>query len=161
MSDFAIGSRSVPPVFIGLSLAANMTSVATFVINPGLVHAYGWAGVMGYGIAAPLGIFLGLVVMTKHLNERRSSSASVVFQLSKDFERPELALPLAGGKNLDQSRHCLIIHSADCLQSPVTHLCDLGIRISKTMNQGDCCSPRLSSHRPQILRSIIANQPCR
>ena len=65
MSDFAIGSRSVPPVFIGLSLAANMTSVATFVINPGLVHAYGWAGVVGYGIAAPLGIFLGLVVMTK------------------------------------------------------------------------------------------------
>ena len=55
MSDFAVGSRSVPPFFVGLSLAANMTSVATFVINPGLVHAYGWAGVMGYGIAAPLG----------------------------------------------------------------------------------------------------------
>ena len=65
MSDFAVGSRSVPPFFVGLSLAANMTSVATFVINPGLVHAYGWAGVMGYGIAAPLGIFLGLIVMTK------------------------------------------------------------------------------------------------
>ncbi len=32
-----------------------MTSVATFVINPGLVHAYGWAGVMGYGVAGPLG----------------------------------------------------------------------------------------------------------
>ena len=65
MSDFAVGSRRVPPFFVGLSLAANMTSVATFVINPGLVHAFGWAGVMGYGIAAPLGIFIGLVVTSK------------------------------------------------------------------------------------------------
>jgi SSS family solute:Na+ symporter/sodium/pantothenate symporter len=42
-----------------------MTSVATFVINPGLIHAYGWAGVVGYGFAAPLGIFLGLIVTSK------------------------------------------------------------------------------------------------
>ena len=65
MSDFAVGSRNVPPFIVGLSLAANMTSVATFVINPGLVYAYGWAGVMGYGVAAPLGIFLGLIVMSR------------------------------------------------------------------------------------------------
>jgi len=65
MQVFAVGTRTVPPFFVGLSLAANMTSVATFVINPGLIYAYGWAGVVGYGIAAPLGIFLGLVVMSK------------------------------------------------------------------------------------------------
>ncbi len=65
MQAYAVGTRRVPPVFVGLSLAANMTSVATFVINPGLVHAYGWSGVVGYGIAAPLGIFLGLVVTSK------------------------------------------------------------------------------------------------
>jgi len=56
MSIFAVGTRSLPPFLVGLSLAANMTSVATFVINPGLVHAFGCAGVVGYGIAAPLGI---------------------------------------------------------------------------------------------------------
>lgn len=65
MSAFAVGTRSLPPVLVGLSLAANMTSVATFVINPGLVHAFGWAGVVGYGIAAPLGIFIGLIVTSK------------------------------------------------------------------------------------------------
>jgi SSS family solute:Na+ symporter/sodium/pantothenate symporter len=65
MQGFAVGSRSVPPFFVGLSLAANMTSVATFVINPGLVHAYGWAGIIGYGFAAPSGIFLALIVTTK------------------------------------------------------------------------------------------------
>ncbi|MEE4272995.1 MAG: hypothetical protein V2I67_15075 [Thermoanaerobaculales bacterium] len=65
MQGFAVGSRSVPPFFVGLSLAANMTSVATFVINPGLIHAYGWSGIVGYGFAAPLGIFLALIVTTK------------------------------------------------------------------------------------------------
>jgi SSS family solute:Na+ symporter/sodium/pantothenate symporter len=65
IESFSIGSRRVPPFFIGLSLAANMTSVATFVINPGLIHAYGWAGVVGYGMAAPLGIFIGLIVTSK------------------------------------------------------------------------------------------------
>ena len=65
IESFSVGSRRVPPFFVGLSLAANMTSVATFVINPGLIHAYGWAGVVGYGMAAPLGIFVGLVVTSK------------------------------------------------------------------------------------------------
>ncbi len=65
IESFSVGSRRVPPFFVGLSLAANMTSVATFVINPGLIHAYGWAGVVGYGLAAPMGIFIGLVVTTK------------------------------------------------------------------------------------------------
>ena len=65
MSSFAVGTRSLPPFLVGLSLAANMTSVATFVINPGLVYAFGWSGVVGYGIAAPLGIFIGLIVTSK------------------------------------------------------------------------------------------------
>jgi SSS family solute:Na+ symporter/sodium/pantothenate symporter len=65
IESFSVGARRVPPFFVGLSLAANMTSVATFVINPGLIHAYGWAGVVGYGFAAPLGIFLGLIVTSK------------------------------------------------------------------------------------------------
>ena len=66
MQSFAVGSRKIPPFFVGLSLAANMTSVATFVINPGLVHAYGWAGIVGYGLAAPLG-----ALMTSRIDVRR------------------------------------------------------------------------------------------
>ncbi|MEN8163011.1 MAG: sodium:solute symporter [Acidobacteriota bacterium] len=66
LQAFAVGSRSVPPLFVGLSLAANLTSVATFVINPGLVHAYGWAGIVGYGLAAPAGIFVGLIVTSRN-----------------------------------------------------------------------------------------------
>ncbi len=69
MEGFAVGSRRVPPFFVGLSLAANMTSVATFVINPGLIHAYGWSGIVGYGFAAPMGIFLALIVTTKKFRQ--------------------------------------------------------------------------------------------
>jgi sodium/pantothenate symporter len=65
LQSFSIGARDAGPVFVGLSLAANMTSAATFVINPGLVYAYGWAGFVGYSIATPVGIFLGLFVLSK------------------------------------------------------------------------------------------------
>jgi sodium/pantothenate symporter len=65
LQSFSIGARDAGPVFVGLSLAANMTSTATFVINPGLVYAYGWAGFVGYAIANPIGIFLGLFILSK------------------------------------------------------------------------------------------------
>ena len=43
MESFSVGTRTVNPFFVGLSLAANMASAATFVINPGLMYLYGWA----------------------------------------------------------------------------------------------------------------------
>lgn len=65
MESFSVGTRTVSPFFVGLSLAANMTSAATFVINPGLMYLYGWAGILGYAVATPLGIYLALIVFSK------------------------------------------------------------------------------------------------
>ncbi|MBR9974343.1 MAG: sodium:solute symporter family protein [Bacteroidetes bacterium] len=65
MESFSVGTRTVSPFFVGLSLAANMTSAATFVINPGLMYLYGWAGVLGYAVATPLGIYIALIVFSK------------------------------------------------------------------------------------------------
>ncbi len=65
LETYSVGSRKVGPVAVGMSLAANLTSAATFVINPGLIYLYGVSGVLGYAVAAPLGIFLGLVVFSK------------------------------------------------------------------------------------------------
>lgn len=65
MESYSVGSRQVSPVAVGFSLAASLTSAATFVINPGLLYLYGVSGVIGYAVAAPLGIFLGLVVFSK------------------------------------------------------------------------------------------------
>ena len=85
IESFSVGSRRVPPFFVGLSLAANMTSVATFVINPGLIHAYGWAGVVGYGMAAPLGIFIGLIVTSKRFRRVARRKCQDVFILRSQF----------------------------------------------------------------------------
>ncbi|MDT0630132.1 sodium:solute symporter [Rubrivirga sp. S365] len=64
-ASFSVGDRRTSPVWVGLALAANLTSAATFVINPGLMYLYGLSGLLGYAVATPLGIFLGLAVLTK------------------------------------------------------------------------------------------------
>ena len=64
LASYAVGGRDIPAAVVGLSLAAQLTSVATFVINPGLVHAFGYSALLGYGVAAALGITLGLVLFS-------------------------------------------------------------------------------------------------
>lgn len=67
MEGFAVGNRNMSPYFVGLSLAAQLTSVATFIVNPGLVYAYGLPAFLGMGLAASLGIIIGVTVLSKGL----------------------------------------------------------------------------------------------
>lgn len=64
LASFTVGSGDIGPVWIGLSLTAQLTSVATFVVNPGLVYQYGLSALLGYGVAAGSGIMLGLVILS-------------------------------------------------------------------------------------------------
>ena len=64
LATYAIGDRNIPATVVGLSLAAQLTSVATFVVNPGLVYAFGLPALFGYGVAAGCGIMLGLAVLS-------------------------------------------------------------------------------------------------
>lgn len=65
LSDYALGSVVFSPVAVGLSLAASMTSAATFVINPGFIANFGISGVISYAIALPLASVISLVLLTK------------------------------------------------------------------------------------------------
>jgi sodium/pantothenate symporter len=65
ISDYAVGNVVFSPVAIGLSLAASMTSAATFVINPGLVAVYGISGVISFGLVFPLASIASLVLLSK------------------------------------------------------------------------------------------------
>lgn len=65
MQDYALGSVNFSPFFVGLSLAAAMTSAATFVINPGLIAAYGFSAVLSFGLFFPLASLASLVFLTK------------------------------------------------------------------------------------------------
>lgn len=65
LESYAVGNRDMHPVVVGMALAASMTSTATFIINPGIVYAYGLSAVLGYGLSAGLGLTLGIVVLSK------------------------------------------------------------------------------------------------
>jgi len=52
-------------VYVALSLAAAMTSAATFVINPGLVASYGISAYLSFGIVFPIASLVSLVLLTK------------------------------------------------------------------------------------------------
>ena len=65
LSDYAIGNLNFSPISVGLSLAASMTSAATFVINPGFIANYGLAGFISFGIVFPIGSIISLIVLTK------------------------------------------------------------------------------------------------
>ncbi len=64
-SDYAIGNMSFSPISVGLSLAASMTSAATFIINPGFIANYGLAGFISFGIVFPIGSLFSLIILTK------------------------------------------------------------------------------------------------
>jgi len=65
LSDYAIGTMNFSPVSVGLSLAASMTSAATFVINPGFIANYGISGFISFGIIFPIGSIASLIILTK------------------------------------------------------------------------------------------------
>ena len=65
ISDYALGNILFSPYAVGLSLAAAMTSAATFVINPGFIANFGISGVISYGIALPIASMASLAILTK------------------------------------------------------------------------------------------------
>jgi sodium/pantothenate symporter len=64
ISDYAVGNIAFSPIFVGLSLAASMTSAATFIINPGFIALYGVSGVISYAIVLPIAAMISLIVLT-------------------------------------------------------------------------------------------------
>ena len=77
VAAYAVGNRDIPAALVGLALTAQLTSVATFVINPGLVFHSGLSGLLGYGVAAALGITSGLVVFSARFRRVGSRIAAL------------------------------------------------------------------------------------
>jgi sodium/pantothenate symporter len=65
LDDYALGTVTFHPVMVGMSLAASMTSAATFIINPGFIALYGISGVLSMAVFLPLALYISLVVLTK------------------------------------------------------------------------------------------------
>ncbi len=69
MNDYATGSVYFSPVAVGLSLAAGMTSAATFIINPGFTAYYGISGFISMGLVLPFGAIVSLVILSKKFRQ--------------------------------------------------------------------------------------------
>ncbi|MBE0551985.1 MAG: sodium:solute symporter [Ignavibacterium sp.] len=73
ISDYAVGNVAFSPIAVGLSLAASMTSAATFIINPGFIAFYGVSGVISYAFVMPAAAMVSLVLLTKGFRKHGSS----------------------------------------------------------------------------------------
>lgn len=65
LAGFAIGGGAMGPTLVGITLAASVSSTATFVINPGFVYDAGLAALVHFGIAGFGGVIFGLLVLSK------------------------------------------------------------------------------------------------
>ncbi|WP_340154345.1 hypothetical protein [uncultured Winogradskyella sp.] len=61
IKDYAVGNIGFPSWVVGLSLAASMTSAATFIINPGFIALYGISGVISFAIVLPIADFVNCI----------------------------------------------------------------------------------------------------
>jgi sodium/pantothenate symporter len=73
ISDYAVGNILFSPVAVGLSLAASMTSAATFIINPGFIAYYGISAFLSYGIFLPVAAITSLIIMTNRFRKHGTS----------------------------------------------------------------------------------------
>jgi sodium/pantothenate symporter len=64
IKSFAVGGGDMNPIVVGITLAASIASMATFVINPGFVYVHGVSALMHFGVAATLGATLGLIILS-------------------------------------------------------------------------------------------------
>lgn len=73
IDDYALGNIMFSPVAVGLSLAASITSAATFIINPGFVALFGFSAILSMAIALPLAAVISLAVLTKGFRKHGST----------------------------------------------------------------------------------------
>jgi sodium/pantothenate symporter len=94
ISDYAVGNIAFSPLAVGLSLAASMTSAATFIINPGLIALYGVSGVIATAVVVPIGCLGSLWVLTKGFRRHgKTVKANTLAQwIGTRFRSPRYAL---------------------------------------------------------------------
>lgn len=77
IAGFSIGNKDMSPYLVGITLAASISSTATFVINPGFVYTHGLSAYLHYGVAGSLGILTAFLVLTRGFLRLGEQSAAV------------------------------------------------------------------------------------
>lgn len=96
IKEFALGS-GFSPVVVGLSLAASITSAATFIINPGFVALYGWSAFLAMSLVLPLGLYISLIILSKSFRKYGSSIKALTLAqwVGKRYDSPFFSILMA------------------------------------------------------------------
>ena len=96
MKDYALG-KGFSPWIVALSLAASITSAATFIINPGFVAMYGWSAFLAMSVMLPLGLYISLVVLSKSFRAMGLQSESLTLSqwVGKRFDSKAFSIYMA------------------------------------------------------------------
>lgn len=62
--SFALGNRAMHPLVVGITLAASVSSAATFIINPGFVYVDGFGAFFHMSIAVGIGFIVMLSILS-------------------------------------------------------------------------------------------------
>jgi len=94
LADYAVGSQGFSPVVVGLSLAASVTSAATFIINPGFVALYGWSAFLAMSVILPIGLIGSLIVLTRAFRQYGANVKALTLAqwMGKRYDSPALGL---------------------------------------------------------------------
>ncbi|MFN7117248.1 MAG: sodium/pantothenate symporter [Saprospiraceae bacterium] len=97
IADYAVGSVQFSPVVVGLSLAASITSAATFIINPGFIALYGLSGILAMAVVLPIGLFTSLIILSKSFRRYGSSVKALTMAqwIGKRYDSQGFALLFA------------------------------------------------------------------
>lgn len=94
IETYALGSKSFSSFSVALSLAASLTSAATFIINPGFISLYGLSAYLAFGVVMPLAIFVALIVLMKRFRQYgiNVKSLTIADWVGKRYGSPFLKL---------------------------------------------------------------------
>lgn len=94
ISDYATGSIVFSPSMVGLSLAASMTSAATFIINPGWIALYGLSAFIAFAVTLPIAAYLSLIILTKAFRKYGTTvkAATMAQWIGKRYNSPTYSL---------------------------------------------------------------------
>jgi len=69
IKGFSIGNKDMSAWVVGVTMAASISSTATFVINPGFVYVHGLSAFVHYAIAGTAGIMTAFLLLTRRFRQ--------------------------------------------------------------------------------------------
>ncbi len=77
IKGFSIGNKDMSPWVVGVTMAASISSTATFVINPGFVYVHGVSAFVHYAVAGTAGIMTAFLLLTRRFRQLGDDSGAI------------------------------------------------------------------------------------